>query len=60
MASSLDPQLIIQAALLALDEVLQIISHIKGQGTLTTDEIAAIADKQDLANLEAIKALIQQ
>jgi len=55
-----DPNLIIQLALATLDSVFQIISHIKSQGTLTTDEIAAIADKQDLANLDAIKALIQQ
>jgi len=56
----MDPNLIIQLALATLDSVLKLISHIKSQGTLTTDEIAAIADKQDLANLDAIKVLIQQ
>ena len=55
-----NPNLILQAALLALDEVLQIIAHIKAQGTMTTEEISALADKQDLANLDAIKALIAQ
>jgi len=56
----MDPNLILQASLLALDEVLQIIAHIKAQGTMTTEEISALADKQDLANLDAIKALIAQ
>lgn len=54
----MDPNLIIQLALATLDSVLQIIAHIKSQGTMTTEEIAAIAEKQDLANLEAIKTLL--
>jgi hypothetical protein len=56
----MDPNLIIQLALATLDSVLQIIAHIKAQGTMTTEEISAIADQQDLANLAAIKALIAQ
>lgn len=56
----MNPETIVALAITALDDVLQLIAHIKSQGTLTTDEIAAIADKQDLVNLDAIKALLAQ
>lgn len=54
----MNPNLLVSIALTVLDEILAMIAHIKGQGTLTTDEIVALADKQDLANKEAIKALL--
>jgi hypothetical protein len=54
----MDPNVIVGIALTVLDEVLSMIAHIKGQGSLTTDQIAALADQQDLANKDAIKALL--
>ena len=45
-------------ALTALNEVLSIIAHIRAQGALTTEQIAAMADQQDLANKDAIKQLL--
>jgi hypothetical protein len=54
----MDPVVITNLALTALDEILNIIAHIKAQGSMTTDQIVAMADQQDLANKEAIKALI--
>lgn len=54
----MDPNVIVNLALTALDEVLAIIAHIKAQGSLTTEQIASLADQQDLANKDAIKALL--
>jgi hypothetical protein len=54
----LDPNTIVGIGLTVLDEVLSMIAHIKGQGALTTEQIAALADQQDLANKDAIKALL--
>ncbi len=41
-----------------LDEVLAMIKHVKGQSGLTTEQIVAMADAQDLKNKEDIKALL--
>ena len=54
----MDPNVVVGIGLTVLDEVLSMIAHIKGQGSLTTEQIAALADKQDLANKDAIKALL--
>jgi hypothetical protein len=56
----MDPNVVVNLALTALNEVLSIIAHIKAQGAMTTEQIAALADKQDLANKDAIKALLAQ
>jgi hypothetical protein len=42
----------------ALNEILSIIAHIKAQGGMTTEQIVAAADAQDLDNKVAIKALL--
>lgn len=55
---SMDPNLVVNLALTALNEILSIISHIKAQSGMTTEQIAALADQQDLANKDAIKALL--
>ena len=54
----MDPNLVINLALTALNEVLSIIAHVKSQSGLTTEQIVAMADQQDLANKDAIKALL--
>jgi len=54
----MDPNLIVNLALTALNEVLSIIAHIKAQSGMTTEQIADLADQQDLANKDAIKALL--
>jgi hypothetical protein len=54
----MDPNVIVNLALTALNEVLSIIAHIRQQSGLTTDQIAAMADQQDLENKDAIKALL--
>ena len=54
----MDPNVVVGIGLTVLDEVLTMIAHIRGQGSLTTEEIAALADRQDLANKDAIKALL--
>ena len=55
----MNPNIIVNLALAALNEILSLIAHIKGQGGMTTEQIVAMADKLDLANKEAIKALLQ-
>jgi len=45
----MDPNLVVNLALTALNEVLSIIAHIRAQGGMTTEQIAALADQQDLA-----------
>jgi len=54
----MDPNVIVGLALTVLDEVVGMIKSIKGQSSLTTEQIAAIADAQDLKNKEDIKALL--
>ena len=56
----MDPNLVVNLALTALNEVLSIIAHIRAQSGLTTEQISAMADTQDLANKDAIKALLAQ
>ena len=53
-----DASLVLGIGLTVLDEILAMIAHVKGQGSLTTEQIIAMADQQDLANKEAIKALL--
>ncbi len=52
------PEVILAIGFTVLDEALAMIKHIKGQSTLTTDQIIAMADVQDLKNKEDIKALL--
>ncbi len=54
----MNPQVVIGIGLTVLDEVLAMIAHVKGQSGLTTEDIAAVADQQDLANKDAIKQLL--
>lgn len=54
----MDPNLIVSAALTAADQIITLIKHVKGQSGLTTDQIAAQAEAQDLQNLQDIKALL--
>lgn len=54
----MDPTLAVNLGLSILDAVLNEINKIKGQAGLTGDQLAAMADTQDLANLAAIKALV--
>lgn len=49
---------IITIGLTVLDEVIAMIKTIKAQNGLTTEEIVAHADAQDLKNKEDIKALL--
>ena len=54
----MQPEVIIAIGFTVLDEVIAMIKHIKGQGSLTTEQIVAMADAQDLKNKEDIKALL--
>ncbi len=54
----MNANLIVSIGLTVLDEVLAMIAHIKEQGSLTTEQIVAMADQQDLANKDAIKSLL--
>jgi len=54
----MDPNLVITLALTAVDQIISLIKHIKGQNALTTEQIIASADAQDLQNKEDIKALL--
>lgn len=54
----MDPNLVVGIGLTVLNEVITMIKHIKAQGSLTTDQIAAIADAQDLENVVDIKKLL--
>lgn len=54
----MDPNVVVSIGLTVLDEVLAMIAHVKGQSGLTTEQIVAMADQQDLANKDAIKALL--
>lgn len=54
----MDPNLIVSLGLTVIDQVIAMIKHVKGQGSLTTEQIAAMADAQDLQNKDDIKALL--
>ena len=54
----MDPNAAVNLGLLVLDTVLGEIAKLKAQHGLTGDELAAMADTQDLANLDSIKALL--
>ncbi len=54
----MDPNLIVSLGLTAVDQIISLIKHIKAQGGMTTDQIAAAADAQDLQNKDDIKALL--
>jgi hypothetical protein len=54
----MDPNLIVGAALTAVDEIITLIKHIRGQAALTDDQLLAQAQAQDLQNLEDIKKLL--
>ena len=57
---NIDPTTAVNLALAALNELLSLIAHLRAQGGMTTDQIIALADQQDLANKEAIKQLLAQ
>jgi hypothetical protein len=54
----MDPSLLINLGLTAIDEVVNMIKHIKAQSGMTTEQIVAQADAQDLQNKDDIKALL--
>lgn len=53
-----DPTLAVNLGLQVLDTVLGEIAKLKAAHGLTGDQLAAMADQQDLDNLAAIKALL--
>jgi len=55
---SKEVEVLIGIGFTVLDEVLAMIKHVKGQASLSTDQIVAMADSQDLKNKEDIKALL--
>lgn len=54
----MDPVATINAALIALDALLNIINGLRGQGGLTDDQILAAAETQTGANTDQIKQLL--
>jgi hypothetical protein len=54
----MDPNLIVNAALAALNEILTLLKHVRSQSGLTDEQLAAQAEAQDLQNLEDIKKLL--
>jgi len=54
----MDPAMAISLGFTVINLVLGEINKIKAQAGLTADQLSAMADTQDLANIEAIKALI--
>jgi hypothetical protein len=54
----MDPTLAVNLGLVVLNEAINLIKGIKGQAGLTTDQLVAMADAQDLKNKEDIKALL--
>ena len=54
----MDPVSAVNLGLLVIDTILSEIAKIKGQAGLTGDQLAAMADAQDLANAQAIKAML--
>ena len=58
--TTIDPTLIASLALAAINSALNIIKEIKGSGALTGDQLAALADQQDAANIAQLKKLLGQ
>ena len=56
----MDPVTIANLALAAINAALQIINHLKSTGSLTADQLAALADQQDAANIAQLKKLLGQ
>jgi hypothetical protein len=54
----MDPNLIVQLALTGINAGIDLIKHIKENSSLTTDQILALADAQDLKNKDDIKKLL--
>ena len=54
----MDPVTGVNLGLAVLDMVIGEINKLKAQAGLTGDQLSDMADKQDLANMEAIKALL--
>lgn len=54
----MDPIATVNAALIALNALLNIINQIRGQGGMTDDAILAAAQSQQLANATQIQALL--
>lgn len=54
----MDPEFVVRSALLAVDEIINLVNHIKSQKSLSVEQIAAIAEAQDLQNKEDIKTLL--
>lgn len=54
----MDPTLAINLGLSILDAVIGEINKVRAQSGLSGDQLAALADTQDLANAAAIKALL--
>jgi hypothetical protein len=54
----MDPITTINAAILALDAILNIINQIRGQSGLTDDQILAAAASQATTNTDQIKKLL--
>ena len=54
----MDPNLIVTAALTAVDAIISLIKHLRGQGALTDEQLAAQAEASDLKNLDDIKKLL--
>lgn len=54
----MDPNVVVQIGLTVVDEIISMIKHVKEQSGLTTEQIVAMADAQDLQNREDIKALL--
>ena len=54
----MDPVATINAALIALNALLNIINQIRGQGGMADDAILAAAQSQQLANATQIQALL--
>ena len=54
----MDPVATVNAAVLALDAILNIIGQIKGQSGMTDDQIIAAAQSQTLANSAQIAQIL--
>ena len=54
----MDPNVVVGIGLTVLDEVIAMIKHVRAQSSLTTEQIVAMAEAQDLQNKEDIKALL--
>jgi hypothetical protein len=54
----MDPITMVNLGLGIVDAAIKLINEIKAQSGMTGDQLIAHADSQDLANKEAIKALL--